>query len=376
MRYVSTSRRARYVGALLLLASIVLFLERKIDLSAPHGPASHDAPVSIAAEEVDWSRFAYVQYATDLTYLCNAVMVFEQLHRLGTKADLLLLYSSDFYSGNVNSEKDSEGLQLSDDQIQEARLLHKAHRDYGAKLKPVTVQRRHDSDPGSATWAASYTKLIAFNQTQYQRIVALDSDSTVLQSMDELFFLPPAPVILPRAYWLDPEYDVTISSAIMVIQPSASEYERITDAIAHAGPTDYDMEVLDTIYKHSAPVLPHRPYLLLSQVFRWENHSSYLGAAAGEEAWDPEAVMKEAKYLHFSEWPLPKPWVRPDPNLVKEHWPACMPDLVTNEATDCRARRVWAGIYQDFKYRRKEVCGLDVDNAGDIVEDFEAVRSN
>ena len=34
---------------------------------------------------------------------------------------------------------------------------------------------------GEATWAESYTKLLAFNQTQYDRVLNLDSDSTVLQ---------------------------------------------------------------------------------------------------------------------------------------------------------------------------------------------------
>ena len=33
----------------------------------------------------------------------------------------------------------------------------------------------------TATWAESYTKLLAFNQTQYDRVLSLDSDSTVLQ---------------------------------------------------------------------------------------------------------------------------------------------------------------------------------------------------
>jgi len=32
-----------------------------------------------------------------------------------------------------------------------------------------------------ATWTESYTKLLAFNQTQYDRVLNLDSDSTVLQ---------------------------------------------------------------------------------------------------------------------------------------------------------------------------------------------------
>ena len=45
---------------------------------------------------LDWSRFAYVQYATNLQYLCNSVMLFESLCRLDSKPDRLLLYPSSF----------------------------------------------------------------------------------------------------------------------------------------------------------------------------------------------------------------------------------------------------------------------------------------
>lgn len=33
----------------------------------------------------------------------------------------------------------------------------------------------------AAPWAASYTKLLAFNQTEYDRVLNLDSDATLLQ---------------------------------------------------------------------------------------------------------------------------------------------------------------------------------------------------
>ncbi|KAL8727698.1 MAG: hypothetical protein Q9166_005871 [cf. Caloplaca sp. 2 TL-2023] len=293
-------------------------------------------------------------------------MVFETLHRLGTRADLLLLYSSEFYLEDSASEEDKADARLTEDQRLEVRLLKKARDEYHVKLKAVTVQRRHIDDPGSATWGESYTKLTAFNQTQYRRIIALDSDSTVLQTMDELFLLPAAPVVLPRAYWLDGEFDVAITSAIMLIQPSTSEYNLIADAIAHAGRGEFDMEILNTLYKDSAPTLPHRPYALLSQVLRWGNHSSYLGDR--DEAWHVDAILKEAKYLHFSEWPLPKPWIRPDPNLVKEHWPSCVEEDPTNQMSHCRNRQAWIELYRDFKRRRKAVCGIDVKNVGDVVD--------
>ena len=47
-------------------------------------------------DKFDWSRFAYVQYVTNLPYLCNSVMLFESLYRLGSMPDRLLLYPSSF----------------------------------------------------------------------------------------------------------------------------------------------------------------------------------------------------------------------------------------------------------------------------------------
>lgn len=56
-------------------------------------------------------------------------------------------------------------------------LLSKAKEEYGVKLQPVTLQTL----AGEPTWADSLTKLLAFNQTQYKRVLSLDSDSTVLK---------------------------------------------------------------------------------------------------------------------------------------------------------------------------------------------------
>ncbi len=80
---------------------------------------------------VDWSRFAYVQYVTNLPYLCNSVMLFEALNRLGCMADRLMMYP-DHFSLEDNST--------------EAILLRKARDEYKVILKPIEVQRRGGND--------------------------------------------------------------------------------------------------------------------------------------------------------------------------------------------------------------------------------------
>lgn len=83
----------------------------------------------LSRKQVEWSRFAYTQYATDRSYLCNSLMIFETLYRLRSKADRLLMYPSDF----LLSENDSSI---------EARLLRFARDEYAVKLKPINVIMR------------------------------------------------------------------------------------------------------------------------------------------------------------------------------------------------------------------------------------------
>ncbi|KAK9489592.1 nucleotide-diphospho-sugar transferase [Lipomyces doorenjongii] len=281
---------------------------------------------------IDWSRFAYVQYVTNTEYVCNSVMLFELLHRLGSKADRLMMYPSSFAVDAASTE--------------ESRLLRRAQDKYGVKLKPIEIQRRETSD---TTWAESYTKLLAFNQTQYDRVLSLDSDSTVLQTMDELFLAPSAVVAMPRAYWLNFD-DRILSAQLILIEPSEYEFNRVMNAVNAAKSNDYDMEIVNNLYKDSCLILPHRPYNLLTGEFRSDNHSDYLGN--WEEGWDPEKTLKEAKFLHFSDWPVPKPWLSALPSMIQDKQPKCHENPKTGEE-DCRSRDMWLGFYSEFKQRRQ-----------------------
>lgn len=142
--------------ALLLLVDI---LQRRSKVHWSLGSHQDD----IAQEgEPDWSEYAYCQYVTNADYLCNSVMIFEALERLESKASRVMMYPQGW---------------TADSDTKEGRLLAKARDDYRVALKPIEVQ--HFS--GDQTWADSFTKLLAFNQTDYRRVLSLDSDATVLQ---------------------------------------------------------------------------------------------------------------------------------------------------------------------------------------------------
>ncbi|KAJ3469763.1 hypothetical protein MRS44_003910 [Fusarium solani] len=289
-------------------------------------------PQPPTAADIDWSRFAYTLYATDSEYLCNSVMILEALHRLSSRADRLIMYRSEMF-------------RLENAGSSDARLLIKARDEYDAKLVPVPVLHRRGAD---STWADSYTKLHAFNQTQYRRILFMDSDSVMLKHMDELFFLPSSPAAMPRAYWLLPGSEI-LSSHLMLIEPSRAEFARVMERVGLATSNEYDMEIVNYLYRKNSIVLPHRPYGMLTGEFRNENHTLYLGS--DREPWDAIAAYHEAKFIHFSDWPIPKPWLHIPEKLRLEMQPRCI--MTWDGAEDCTSKDVWNLLYSSFRTKRK-----------------------
>lgn len=202
---------------------------------------------------------------------------------------------------------------------------------------------RTDSGPN---WADSYTKLLAFKHTEYSRLIAIDSDSLLLGSLDELFFVPPAAAVMPRAYWLSKP---TMSSHIMVLTPSTDVFQRVEDIFRRrAGKEFYDMEIMNALFGGTCEVLPHEPYALLTGEFRNTNHANFLRSQSGR-VWKPKDVLKQAKMVHFSDSPLPKPWAATDEKIF-----AAKPDCAfhAEQGEECREQQIWLDLYKRFREKR------------------------
>ena len=180
--------------------------------------------------------------------------------------------------------------------------------------------------------------------------------------MDELFLLPQSPMAMPRAYWISQSPQVVLCSSVMLVAPSAHEFDRVLAESQKVNESQYDMEMVNNLYRNEAIVLPHHAYMLLTGEFRDQKHKVYLGEDE-TAVWDADQTLKEAKYIHFSDWPLPKPWIEADPSVWKKEMPKCYNEegnVLEGDATDqCRDREVWVGIYEDFKKRRTDICGAN-----------------
>lgn len=62
-----------------------------------------------------------------------------------------------------------------DNPSKECQLLLKPQNESRAKLVPIIVQSYPSQE---MTWAESFTKFLAFNQTQYDLVLSLDLDAT------------------------------------------------------------------------------------------------------------------------------------------------------------------------------------------------------
>lgn len=98
-------------------------------------------PLTGAEKDIDWGQYAYVTYATSKDHLCNALMLFESLERLQSKASRVLLYPQQWKDEWVE-DKDGRGMEIM------TEMLIQARDEYGVKLENVEVLSHRHSTGG------------------------------------------------------------------------------------------------------------------------------------------------------------------------------------------------------------------------------------
>ena len=309
-------RRYLYVAGLIL--TLYLWYTSSLHI-LPHQAPIH-AP-SIIYKNVDWSRYAYALYATETAYLCNALMIFSSLATFGSRADRVLFYPST-WDLDIDSGTDRD-----------SQLLVKARDELRVKLLPV------EDTVG--------IEFRAWELSQYDRLLAIDGDTTVLKEMDALFLAPKAKVGMVRKYEGFPE-NRELMSGFVLLEPEEVAFQRL---MVEARKAAKRMEALNQLYRDSAMVLSHRTFGLSTQEFRAKDHTKFLGNDL--EEWDPERIMRDASFIRFEDEPLPKPWILWPHELIDKILPRCKVGQLGDD--DCRDKKIWTDLYDDFRMRRR-VC--------------------
>jgi hypothetical protein len=135
-------RQLRHIRTWILFGVLVLFFL----WSSRKGPPPPPSTIPhIDDSKIDWSRFAYTQYTTSTTYLCNALMVFEALHRFGSRADRVLFYPEEW------------DLVVSDDEDRSSQLLLMAKEKYNVRVVPVAMEGIKKPDQEGVLFHRIYT---------------------------------------------------------------------------------------------------------------------------------------------------------------------------------------------------------------------------
>lgn len=126
-----------------------------------------------------------------------------------------------------------------------------------------------------------------------------------------------------------------------------------------AGKDFYDMEIMNALFGSTCEVLAHQPYALLSGEFKSPDHTNFLKSQSGR-VWNPRDVLKQAKMVHFSDSPLPKPWAATDEKIF-----AAKPDCSfhAEQGEECREQQIWLDLYKRFKEKRN-VSEISEDSNG------------
>ncbi|VVT46225.1 uncharacterized protein SAPINGB_P001108 [Magnusiomyces paraingens] len=369
---------------------------------------------------VDWSKFAYVQYVTNAVYLCNSVMIFEQLQRVGSRAQRVLMYPEEWnqpgffdpptdpagpgygFKEEIDEEAHEKAQEEEVLKAQENKAPNRFKRDiddsvfdqssmahnveyllkvavmkYNAILKPVKTAKLESVDPALSY---SFTKMHIFNQTEYDRVLFLDSDGSVRRNMDHLFLLPSAPVATTKQYWVypsdsdgddgfnaDSSVDKDLASFIKLnthmelVEPSASVFNYILKFLSESmsggnsnlrGNNEYEGDVFNKLFKDDAMVFPHYGITILTNELRNvdSEHRQYVGKFG---KWDASQIFNKTLYVHFSDANHPKPWVRATDQEIRENSPKC-----SQGGTWCPERQIWLNLYHDFEIRRTNICHM------------------
>ncbi|KAI9795847.1 MAG: hypothetical protein M1833_006796 [Piccolia ochrophora] len=289
-------------------------------------PDRAGAPVT-----VDWTSLAYAQLISSPSHVCNAVMLFAELHHLGSRAGRVLLYPN---AWDLRPAGQDGGRVGATEHVR--TLLEMAAEKYDVVLRAVEPLL----DDADVHLPSSYPLPLLFTLTDYDQVMHL-SPSGLLLNSSTLDGLLSEPIATSLAALPAPRSSPSTPSSILVVRPSAADYHDMKSLFASES-FHTDIELLRTHYAGQGTVLaPKDEITLVLETSSLQRVSAHFQATA---------VYASTSYVHFSDSMLPGP-----------EFAVGRDDLLQAKPKDFEAGRVWQSVYDRFRQERRDVCGLDLD---------------
>lgn len=300
-------------------------------------------------ETLDWSRLGYVQVVREPMELCSAVMLLADLHRLKSPAKRLLLFPRLWLRKSEDDVYDAE-------MTTTRRLLRTAARRYGVMLIPLeTIVDGADGESLTRSLASasvadhkctdslpsSYSLASLYSLVDYERLVYLQGPGTLLDAsaLDSLLaFSKSEPM---AAYPATPERK-DISTSLLLIHPSMSVYRQLKELRSAQPLTDLNL------FRKSF----NAPESLISQ---WS-------LSMGNVVYESQRLRDAIEGFNASIFEQATTYVRlSDPELPGPEYDVPYYLRVELRPENSEARTTWENLYERFRQRRMEVCGLDLE---------------
>lgn len=243
------------------------------------------------------SRFAYVSIVCSKNYLPGLVATFLSLKRTGTEYPMFVLIPQ-YLSSTCGYEM----------KVLKNMGLHVIEYSDSVSLPQELIDR--NLKQGDNRFSFTFDKLKVFGLTQFDKIVFVDSDIYVLQSLDNLFGMPHMSAMVAGKSYPGNEDWVELTSGIMTIVPQEGlleQFQKLIPVVMKVKPSCGDQDILQAYYsewtKHPELDMGEKYGVMASYATYYE---TVLGYHYTNDVSDPKAVA----IIHYAG--EKKPWM--------QHW--------------------------------------------------------
>lgn len=292
----------------------------------------------------DWTTLAYVQLLKSHDDVCNALMLFAELVEQDSPAQRLILYP------RVWDDESNRVTELDSSIHRSARLLQIAAQRYNVLIFPIDplVNNSHGKKFGARRIWISCTKKVdaaelaypttgLLSLTRFRRLLFLNGSGLLLQSsvMDRLLSTP---TTLPISYFPDRSHSLSGSALIgMIIQPSMQSFHNTINVSNNTQPSQ-ETAALKISGIHSGYGM--NPYLL----------SRTADLSLQDKGFNVTTYNNQVAYVQLVDRNIPGPQYDIPRNIFLQSRPA-----------ELEARKIWEELYEMYRIRRMNICGVDLE---------------
>ncbi|KAL1605070.1 hypothetical protein SLS60_004613 [Paraconiothyrium brasiliense] len=284
----------------------------------------------IEAPMIEWNRLGYVQVVKDHSELCSAIMLLADLQEKRSPAKRILMFPKAWLKETSEEEWDPQ-------MTTTKRLLRTAARRHGARLVPMeTVEADADE-----SLASSYSLTSIYSLTSYERLMYLHAPGVVLDAsaLDSLLaFSKSKPM---NAFPATPERR-ELSTSLLLISPSHETHRQLRETRQSQPSTD--LELLRHEFDSPESLIPESTLAMGNVVY--ESHS----LREASDDFNVTSFNEVTTFVRLQEPDMPGP-----------EYDIPYAERAKLRPQNAQAREAWEKVYEMFRQRRMEVCGLDLE---------------